>query len=50
MLVYEDDVFVELLIFANRGDTTTCFNLFADFASREGWIGITLLVLNLLKD
>lgn len=31
MLVYEDDVFVELLIFANRGDTTTCFNLFADF-------------------
>ena len=25
-------------------------NLFADFASREGWIGITLLVLNLLKD
>lgn len=30
MLVYEDDKFVELLIFANRGDTTTCFNLFAD--------------------
>jgi hypothetical protein len=25
-------------------------NLFADFASREGWIGITLLGLNLLKD
>lgn len=30
MLVYEDGKFVELLIFANRGDTTTCFNLFAD--------------------
>ena len=31
MLVYDDDKFVELLIFANRGDTTTCFNLFVDF-------------------
>jgi hypothetical protein len=31
MLVFDDDEFVELLIFANRGDTTTCFNLFADF-------------------
>jgi len=31
MLVYEDGKFAELLIFANRGDTTTCFNLFVDF-------------------